>query len=188
MERDNGNKEELAYLEPKKQLLIAAKVNRICAAEAEDFDYKLIEDAQEVVYALASRIKPSSDVRIFVKIATPGTSTKGETDHGEFSFSSGEKRKNLTLIGRVDKYRIGNYIAQKFTKGKLSKLSFKDFFGAGGTDMALENYKPATQIVYQQEDLSLVNIKRANPKVTKLGLGFINIIRYDYVFLWEKDK
>lgn len=186
MERGRGNKEQPTYLEPNKQLLIAAKVNRICAAGAEDFDEQLIEDAQEVVYALASRIKPSSATRLYGELNTPGTSIKGETDRGEFSFSNGENKKSFMLIGRVDEYRIGSYIAQKFAKGKLSELWFKDFFGAGGADMALENYKPATQITYQQEDLSLVSIERANPKVARLG--FIKITRYDYVSLWKKDK
>lgn len=186
MERDIGDKEQPTYLEPKEQLLIAAKVNRICKAEAEDFDEKLIEDAQEVIYSLASRIKPSSTLTTGIGLTTSGKNIKGETDHGEFSFSSGKRTRNFELTGRVDKYRIGNYVAQKFTAKKLDGIWFKDFFGAGSANQALRNYKPTTQITYQRGDLSLISVDRLNLKVTRLG--FIIITLYDETPLWEKGE
>lgn len=54
-ERDDGS----AYLEPNEQMILAAKVNRMCEVDDEKFGPENLAEAEEVVRKLDSRIQRS---------------------------------------------------------------------------------------------------------------------------------
>lgn len=184
MERDRGNKDKSPYLESKRQLVIAAKVNRICVAEPGDFDEDLVQDAREVVEALDPRVKISSKFSLTGTFTSPGRSIKGATEHGEASASTGKTERRFQF--GLEEYRIGGYIATKSKSRRLSTLTFESFFGRGFANTALGKVEPITEIAYEKEELGLVRIRKGVAVVRKLGI--LKFITYDYAVFWEVSK
>lgn len=183
MGKEQANKD---YLPPKDQLIIAAKVNRICEAEPSQVNEDLINNMQAVVNALEPRVNYSSNFTFEGSITTQGDSFTGETEHGEFSAQGGERERKFKK--GVEKYRIGNYIAFKYKVRDHDDLVFSPFFGAGGANLALGHHPVRTCIGYHKysDRIELVRLTKANPQIRSLGP--ILFVRYKQRAIWiNKD-
>lgn len=92
----NGIESE-GYLPPQEQLIIASKVNRLCDASPETFDPKTqVTDAQDIIRALHSKIKPSRfiNARYFSTRSSTSEVRAGATNAGNVSTSFKETKTN----------------------------------------------------------------------------------------------
>lgn len=183
-----GRKEQehKGYLAPKDQFVIAAKVNRICEAEASQVDENLVGDMEAVVNALEPRVKYTSNVSFKGSVTTPGDTFTGETEHGEFSAQKGKKKREFKK--GIEEYRIGNYIALKFKGIKHEDLVFEPFFGAGGANLALGEKPVRTSIKYHMysDRFELVSLFKSEPQSVRVGP--LTATRYKHRDIWvNKD-
>ncbi len=181
-ERNDGS----AYLEPNEQMLLAAKVNRVCEVKDEEFGPENLAEAQEIVSKLDSRIQRSSmSLRIGSKSKGESTVSQGATPQGEMNVSFDDEKKSEIRIGKVDEYRIGGYIVVKPHYGRTNALRFDHFFGRGETNEALEKNDGYTVIFYDGR-LEVKTISRKYP-VRRNFFGY-QIITYAPKVLYRDGK
>lgn len=202
------------YLEQQEQLIIGAKVNRLCEANPETFDSATqVQDAEDIVTALNSRTRPrgvfsgeasftssfSSEVRSGATNARDVNASFDETRTGEFKFG-------------VEEYRIGNYVAikstergksrpvkvgesrgynvVKFVREETSQLMFEHFWDRGEVNTVFARNPQLTVIEYD-ETLDVKSIGIWVPKIKTVRILFSRVrITYGYnkTTLWEKSK
>lgn len=121
--------EREAYLEPQQQLLIAAKVNRLCETAVDEFDPSTqVQDAQDIVNALDSRVLPSKAISGSASVTRSSKSEvkAGMTNAGQVNASFGETKRSEVRF-RVREYRVGFYVATKYKDGKQSSFILSIF-------------------------------------------------------------
>lgn len=183
-----NERESDGYLPPQEQLLIAAKVNRLCDATVATFDPETqVADAQDIVNALNPRIKPSGRVGGKATITSSSTSEvrEGATNAGNISVSFKDRKTKKFEFG-VNRYRIGNYIVRKIRWGRITGITFEHFWDRGMTDEAFQEDRQNTRIDYDSKTLEVVKISIWIPRTRQIACLFITT--YKVVPLWEKEK
>ncbi len=158
-ERDDGS----AYLEPNEQMILAAKVNRLCEVDDEKFGPENLAEAEEIVRKLDSRIQRSGmSIRIHNRSKGKSTVSRGATPQGEINASFDDEKTSKTIIGKVNEYRIGGYVVEKSRFRRTNCLRLEPFFGRGETNEALEKNDGYTCIFYD-DGLVIKKISRHYP-------------------------
>ncbi len=178
------------YLEPQEQLLIAAKVNRVCELQSDEFDPSThVQDAQDVVNALNSRVLASGRFKGSASYTRPSKSElrAGATSAGQVNASFDETKRSEVRFG-VREYRIGFYVATKYNDKRQSSLIFEHFWDRGEVNEAFEDDQPQTEIVYKNDSLEVVAINKRMPTIKTLFPVIIRITAtvYNRVPLWQK--
>ncbi len=182
-EKENG-----PYLSSQEQLVLAAKVNRLCEAEPETFDpHTQIQDARSIVVALNDRLGNSSNAtfKLNVKKESESKSVAAATDLGTVNTNFDEEETKTYQLGRVNEYRIGGYVATKRQAENSTVLHFEPFWDRGWVTDIFSRYQPTTSIRYNEKSLELLHIQKNFP--TFLKLPFLLIVRYKGVLLWERQ-
>ena len=181
-ERDDGS----AYLEPNEQMILAAKVNRLCEVEDEKFGPENLAEAEEIVKKLDSRIQRSGmSMRIRSRSEGKSTVSRGATDQGEMNASFDDEKTSEATIGKVNEYRIGGYVVVKSRFRRTNHLRFEPFFGRGETNEGLEKNDGYTVIFYD-DSLAIKKISRHYPfRRNFLGVGITTLAPK---VLWEHGK
>lgn len=179
------------YLEPQEQLVMAAKVNRLCETAIEDFDPETqVQDAQDIVNALDSRVLNSKSISGSASITRSSKSQvkAGATNAGQANVSFDETKRSEVRFG-VQEYRVGFYVAKKYKDGKQSILEFEHFWDRGKVNETFKVYQTRTEIVYENESLEIVAINKRVPKTRTLFPIVIEIkaTTYSKVPLWQKS-
>lgn len=181
-----GKYERKAYLDPKEQLMISLKVNRLCQTDSKTFQPTTqVPDAQEIVKALDSRIKPSGRIGLDLLFTFTGFSEElvGATNAGDVK-GRFEKEETEEIKLGVEEYRIGNYVANKTRDRKNSIMTFQHFWDWGAGNEDFEKGSKHTLIKYENKDLDVIEISMGMPVILKFGpFLFAN---YKYQPLWEK--
>jgi len=178
--------DDSAYLEPNEQMILAAKVNRLCEVEDEEFGPENLIEAQEIVRKLDSRIQRSGmSLRISSKSKGESTVSQGATPQGEMNVSFDDEKKSEVRIGKVDEYRIGGYVVVKSRSRRINCLRFDHFFGRGETNEVLERMDGYTAIFYD-DSLAIKKISRNYPIRRNFLVALVTT--YAPKVLWEQGK
>lgn len=185
-----GNEKRLeGYLPPNEQLILAAKVNRLCAATPDTFDLEnQIQDAQDIVTALDPRMKYHGRFsgRISMTSHSESEETAGETNAGSFSTGFEQETTKKVVFG-VEEYRVGNYVATKYKgKGEDSRIVFEHSKDRGMINEIFEKDVEDTRINYSTESLDVQKIFIAVPTTRKIAC--IRFVSHEEVSLWERSK
>lgn len=167
-------------------MILAAKVNRLCEIDDEEFGPENLAEAEEIVRKLDSRIQSSgSSITITGNSKGKSTISRGATPQGEMNVSFNDEKKSEVRIGKVDEYRIGGYVVIKRGSGRMNTLKIEPFFGRGETNEALEENDEHTKISYD-DSLAIKKISRHYP-VRRKFLG-VTLITYAPKILWDHGK
>lgn len=182
VEQNDGS----AYLEPNEQMILAAKVNRLCEVDDEKFGPENLAEAEEIVRELDSRIQRSGmSLRINSKSKGKSTVSRGATSQGEVNASFDDEKTSETIIGKINEYRIGGYVIVKSCVKRINHLRLEPFFGRGETNEALEKNDGYTVISYD-DSLAIQRISR-HYLVRRTFLG-VSLTTYAPKVLWEHGK
>lgn len=180
-ERETGRR-----LAPKERLLISAKVNRLCESTPETFDPSTqVTDAQDIVHALDSQVMEDEGVSGKYSGTSSGSRIEGATEHGTVGFDLEPKETNTTEFG-YQGYRIGNYVARKYSEKKTSSLLFEYFEALNPINIVMERDSERTNIVYQKASLEVIEIDRGIPRRRKFWR--ITLKDYKNIPLWKKAE
>lgn len=187
--------ESRIYLPPREQLFIAAKVNRLCETDPENFDPNAqLQDAKDIVLALHPRVKPSGKYRVKINYlsTSSSTSTVADTGIGNMPIPTSEQTAYSIKYG-VNEYRIGTQIATKRVGEKSTSLLFRDFRDNGAVGAVFDKYPPQTIIEYKFEpEVDLLEIRRHFYQIQERRLlwlipyGAITVAQQDV--LWKKES
>lgn len=188
------NGERQLYLPPDQQLLIGARVNRLCELEPDKFDPAFhLDEVRSIIEALDPRMEESSITQFTLveKHKSDSTVATGATDHGNISTSFHSDQTKELRIG-VKEYRIGAYVATKQTNRDSTFLIFEHFWDRREIDEIFERQKKQTEIGYDKESLEPFSVRQAtshSPEIDfKLGKIRVRISlreRYERITLWE---
>lgn len=186
-----NEKDRNEYLPPQEQLIIAAKINRLCEATPETFDPEIqVQDAQDIVNALNSRLKPSDLISGTLSKTSSSHSVvrAGITNAGNVNASFDETKTKKIEFG-VENYRIGNYVAIKYVKKNTSRISFEHFWDRGMVNIAFKKPPERTWINYDSETLKISYIGIGLPIIKEFSLfsAAIIVITYRDILLWRKS-
>ncbi len=134
------DKEQQLYLPPEQQLIIGAKVNRLCEVSVEEFDPETqVADAEEIVRALQPRMKPTNQANAELNM-THKSDYKimaGETGFGQVN-TNFDSTESINLKLGIEEYRIGGYVAKLRVFKSFSGLEFEHFWDRGLINEAFE--------------------------------------------------
>src|SRR4051812_738361 len=122
--------EQDGYLPPHEQMILAAKVNRICEVLPEDFDPETqVADAIEIVRLLNSRLYTQRGFQfIFSRFSKSESSiVAGTTSAGQIDYRF-ESESETTHKFNIKEYRIGGYVATKVIQGREATIILEDFW------------------------------------------------------------
>lgn len=184
-----NERESEAYLPPQEQLIVAAKVNRLCEADSETFDPKTqVQDAQDIVNALNSRMKPHG--RFSGRISFPSRPTSevraGATNAGNLNVSVDEPKAKEFKFG-IEEYRIGNYVAMKHTGEPNMEIVFEHFRDRAMANKTLRKSPKDTRIAYDKKSLEVQEINIGVPTIREIAY-FLTIVTYRNILLWKKSQ
>lgn len=179
--------ERVSPLDPKERLQLAALVNKFCEimpGEVTDTD-KFVEDAQQIVRMLDSRIRPNQgSFSGFYKGRSASFKAVGMTNAGLQDVRLDNDGKREIKIGNPDEYRIGLYVVTKMTEGKKASLSFVNFWDYNTGQIISAHAR--SDILYNKNDLSLKAVLKSYPYL--FTLGRLNIIYFRTFPVWGKGK
>lgn len=154
--------EKDGYLPPEQQLILAAKVNRLCEVLPEDFDpVTQVADAKEIIRLLDPRLQIQRGMQF--TFTTTGTSESsvfaGATNAGQVNTSIESETVRQARFN-IKEYRIGGYVATKRLSRREATIRFADFWdpNADGIDQGV--LEPETVIGYDPESLDPKRITR----------------------------
>lgn len=176
--------ENLPPIDPIEQLSLASKINALCDVEQVFNPQTQVEDAQQIVRALARRIEPG-EAAITV-IARPGKnkSIRGATEQGEVNVSTQQDQNKIWKSGKVDEYKIGAYVVtQKNVRGKRAKMSFEHFWGR--SEELIKGPQVKTYIRYKRETLEVTEIGRIQPRW--MVISNVRLVTFRNRPLWKKN-
>lgn len=183
-----------AYLPSSEQLIIAAKVNRICELEPEDpAPFPLVTDAQDIVRSLHPRIESSG---VNVSVESTGRNRfqtfAGATEHGNATSAFDNTQTKKLQIG-VREYRIGQFVATRHQGLRFSSIDFESFFDRGAVNQVFGVAPEETRIEYKNSNLSIHSISKLHPVISRITFRIpffkrftVNIVRYHGVSIWEQ--
>jgi len=147
-------KERSVYLNSKEQLLIASIVNRLCDIETpEDISPAILENAKSIIEALDPRIEPAGGLRVRGSYMSKHNigSAAASTGHGQEQVGFEDKKRKDFQMGKINKYRIGGYVAEKISELGNSVLDFAPFWDRGETEIVLERPSSVTYLYYKSK-------------------------------------
>jgi hypothetical protein len=157
------------YLNPSEQLVIAAKVNRLCEINPEDFKAPLaLPVAYDIIAALDPLVKPSTRFPKAMRKKAERTIVRaGHTEQGDIHTSFAVEPEQQHPTG-YNEYRIGGQVITKTVCKHCGDLtmSFEPFWGRGATSEGLEEFPTSTRVKYEPgEHLYIVEIYLAQTAV-----------------------
>ncbi len=158
------------YLNPNKQLVIAAKVNRLCEIDPENFKAPLALPAvYEIIVALDPLVKPSTRFPKATgrKKAERTIVRAGHTEQGDIHTSFDIEPEEQHPAG-YNEYRIGGQVVTKTVCDHCgdATMSFEPFWGRGATSEGLEEFPTSTRVKYEPgEHLYIVDIYLAQKAI-----------------------
>lgn len=174
--------ENLPPIDPIEQLSLASKINDLCDVEQVFNPQTQVEDAQQIVVALARRIEPGEAAITFVTRPGKNKSIKGATEHGEVNVSTQQDQNKIWRSGKVDEYKIGAYVVtQKNVGRKRAEMKFEHFWGRSLMEPQVKTY-----VRYKRETLEVTEIGRIQPRVWMVIRGAQWITDKDKP-LWKKN-
>ena len=182
-----NEREPEAYLPQQEQLIVAAKVNRLCEANPETFDPETqVQDAQDIINALSPRTKPHGKFSGGISyISTYKSEAKaGATNSGNVNASFDETKIKKAEFG-VEEYRIGNYVASKYTGRNTTLIIFENFWDRDMVNEAFEKNAEETRVEYDTKSLGVQKISVGVPK--RRNIACLSITTYQDVPLWQKS-
>jgi hypothetical protein len=180
------------YLPPRDQYATSLKINRLCdSIDKNTFNPAAqIADAQAIVDALHSKIKPRSKVSVGGGISYPSSGDiRGATDIGEVRMSTEERKIKKVQLG-INEYRIGEYVATKYEEKDRATMVFEHFWDRGAVNEIFEAYAKRTVIEYDNESLKIREISFLTPlrKSVKFLFISLNMITYQKTSVWKKSQ
>lgn len=156
--------EQEKYLDPKQQLFIAAKVNRLYEATFDDFDPEVgLPEARAIVEALDPLVAMSSSTQFshYSKEESDESVAVGDTGLGNFSTKFSQSKERRIKFG-VKEYKIGAFVVTKSGFRRNRVLTIEHFWDRGENNEAFEANPPVTEIYYQSETLAISRILKTD--------------------------
>lgn len=192
-----NEKDENKYLPPQEQLVIAAKVSRLCQVTPETFDEQIhVLDTQEIVRLLDTILKPTDKrSKLGYNVSSSNSQVKaGATNAGNINARFNERKVEQFQHG-TDVYRIGNYNATRHVKGRDARINlkqdnFEQLMYKMIADENLQEILTYTAIEYQTESLEVARISLMVPNITRKESGdTIQVKTVDHEkILWKKTN
>lgn len=188
-ERKDKGGEFNPYLPAQEQLMIASKINRLCDVDTNTFDPDTqVADAQRIIEALDLRIKPHGKISGNLSHTSSSTSEirSGATNAGNINASFEETKTKKIEFG-IQEYRIGNYVAKKYTGSRTTRIEFEHFWDRevpneiSGKDSRITVLSYNTKKSLEVERISFITPKRK-------GGRFLALITYGETRLWQRKK
>lgn len=183
------DKEQQLYLPPNEQLIIGAKVNRLCEVSVEEFDPESqVRDAEEIIRALHPRMKPTNNSNLEVNMTHKGASKMmaGETGFGQVNTSFDSTEIKNFRVG-IEEYRIGGYISTLQNYKTFSVLIFEHFWDRGVVGEVFEQ-KPMSHCISFESDYKVQTIYREWLSIDKLFWIISRITNHQLDLYPEKGK
>lgn len=174
---------------------LGSKINAFCDLTPDTFDPAVhVVEAQEIVEALAPRIRASSSSQLSMRWNLKGLTSvlRGTTEHGDVSITDENRIRGEKTFTTRHEYRIGNYVV----RGRSRRLSGKDtlvfehFWKRSMGSRVDENPPSQLEITYNRQTLEPTWIA-SYEFVTKAGrLGSIEFSRSvaHPTTLWKAEK
>ncbi len=181
-ENDNN-----AYLPPQEQMIIAAKVNRLCETEKANFEISQIDDAAEIIKAPAPRTKIRGSVSATFSYTSRGKSDvkMGATNAGNVNASFDETKVYKKEFG-VEEYRIGNYVATRFRGKKDESLTFEFWRDRGEINTVFNKYPDRTSISFDPKTYNISEISKLIHTGNR-NIFCLRIVNFGTDTIWKKD-
>ena len=181
--------EKDGYLPPHQQLVLAAKVNRLCEVLPKNFDPETqVEDASEIVRLLDPRLQTQRGFQlIFSRRGRSDSSIlAGATNAGQINYKT-ESESERQVKFNIKEYKIGGYVATKVCWWKDATIILEDFWNphADGTDLGV--LEPKTIIRYNPKLLDVRRITRVAFTPRRI-LGFINFPKAHPLDMWKAES
>lgn len=176
------------YLPPQQQLILAAKVNRLCEVLPENFDPETqVEDASEIVRLLDARLQTQRGFQFtYIRSGKSESSVfAGATNAGQVN-ASVEAETVRQARFNIKEYKIGGYVATKVHLWRDATIILEDFWDPQADGIDLGVLEPKTIIRYDPSLLDISRITRVAFTPRRV-LGFINFPKAHHLDMWRAE-
>ncbi len=159
-------------LSPNEQLIIGAKVNRICGLAPVEFNSEEhLADVEHIVNALDPLLISSHEYRLMTSnVGQSQNSMMGQTEHGQVRIPNQNQTNEATSLGSND-FRVGLFVVNKLVLPDYSSLTFEHFWDRSNLHLRLNQPLFRTLFRYKPgaEGLVIVKVVRGVDLPMKLG-------------------